>query len=168
MSAVEKKRQQAPVEEDDYSSGDDYDYSDFSDEEYSDDEEPQQQQQQHQQLQRRQQQPQRQQQQDDIDPNYKGMKTASPQSARKSMQPFERIGPPETSMDGPVTYARAQRGEIPMREGNPNQSLQTADNQNKQTSIDDEEGLKLKLELNLDVEVELKASIHGDLTLALL
>ncbi|KAJ9272422.1 hypothetical protein DTO212C5_1607 [Paecilomyces variotii] len=160
MSAVEKKRQQAPVEEDDYSSGDDYDYSDFSDEEYSDDEEPQQQQQQ--QLQRRQQQ------QNDIDPNYKGMKTASPQSARKSMQPFERIGPPETSMDGPVTYARAQRGEIPMREGNPNQSLQTADNQNKQTSIDDEEGLKLKLELNLDVEVELKASIHGDLTLALL
>ncbi|KAJ9299067.1 hypothetical protein DTO271G3_3309 [Paecilomyces variotii] len=165
MSAVQKNRQQAPVEEEDYSSGDDYEYSDFSDEEYSDDEEPQQQQQQQQQLQRRQQ---GQQQQDDVDPNYKGMKTASPQSARKSMQPFERIGPPETSMDGPVTYARAQRGEIPMREGNPNQSLQTADNEKKQTSIDDEEGLKLKLELNLDVEVELKASIHGDLTLALL
>ncbi|KAL1854634.1 hypothetical protein Plec18170_004725 [Paecilomyces lecythidis] len=171
MSAVQKQRQEAPVEEDDYSSsGDDYDYDDYSDlseEEYSDEEQPQQQQQQ--QLQRRQRpQQQQQQQQDDVDPNYKGMKTASPQSARKSMQPFERIGPPETSMDGPVTYARAQRGEIPMREGNPNQSLQTADNQKKQTSIDDEEGLKLKLELNLDIEVELKASIHGDLTLALL
>jgi small subunit ribosomal protein S8e len=101
-----------------------------------------------------------------MDPNYKGMKTASPQSERKSMQPFEHIGPPETSMDGPVTYARAQRGEIPMREGNPNQKLQTAEHH--QSPLDEEEGLKLKLELNLDVEVELKASIHGDLTLALL
>jgi hypothetical protein len=32
----------------------------------------------------------------------------------------------------------------------------------------DQDGLKLRLELNLDIEVELKASIHGDLTLALL
>jgi hypothetical protein len=33
------------------------------------------------------------------------------------MQPFERIKPPSQSMDGPITYARAQRGEIPMRGG---------------------------------------------------
>jgi hypothetical protein len=31
------------------------------------------------------------------------------------MQPFERIGPDSTSMNGPVTMARAMRGEIPMR-----------------------------------------------------
>lgn len=38
-----------------------------------------------------------------------------------SMQPFERIGPDSTSMDGPVTMARAMRGEIPVRGSNPNQ-----------------------------------------------
>jgi len=34
---------------------------------------------------------------------------------------FERIGPDSTSMDGPVTHARAMRGEIPMRGTDPNQ-----------------------------------------------
>lgn len=38
-----------------------------------------------------------------------------------AMGPFERIGPDSTSMDGPVTMARAQRGEIPVRGSNPNQ-----------------------------------------------
>ena len=38
-----------------------------------------------------------------------------------AMQPFERIGPDSTSMDGPVTMARAERGEIPVRGSNPNQ-----------------------------------------------
>ena len=38
-----------------------------------------------------------------------------------TMQRFERIGPDSTSMDGPVTYARAMRGEIPVRGSNPNQ-----------------------------------------------
>ena len=74
-------------------------------------------------------------------------------------------------MDGPVTYARAMRGEIPMRDGNPNQALRTAGNPDAKSGgkdIMDEEGLKLRLELNLDIEIELKASIHGDLTLALL
>lgn len=28
--------------------------------------------------------------------------------------------------------------------------------------------MKLRLELNLDIEIELKASIHGDLTLAVM
>ena len=82
-------------------------------------------------------------------------------------------GPASTSMDGPVTYARAMRGEIPMRPGNPDQALRTAPNQSVDAKsggkdIMDEEGLKLRLELNLDIEIELKASIHGDLTLALL
>lgn len=75
-------------------------------------------------------------------------------------------------MDGPVTYARAMRGEIPMRGGNPNQQQTTgpksADAKAGGKDIMDEEGLKLRLELNLDIEIELKASIHGDLTLALL
>ena len=84
-----------------------------------------------------------------------------------AMQPFEWIGPDETSMDGPVTYAKAQRGEIPMRPGNPNQKLATAGASNGK-SLDEQDGLKLKLEVNLDVEVELKAKIYGDLTIALL
>lgn len=75
-------------------------------------------------------------------------------------------------MDGPVTYARAMRGEIPMREGNPNQALGTAnkspDAKAGGKDMMEEDGLKLRLELNLDIEIELKASIHGDLTLALL
>jgi hypothetical protein len=37
------------------------------------------------------------------------------------MRPFERIGPDSTSMNGPVTLARAVRGEIPMRGSNPKQ-----------------------------------------------
>lgn len=75
-------------------------------------------------------------------------------------------------MDGPVTYARAMRGEIPMRPGNPNQGLTTAgknaDAKAGGKDMMDQDGLKLRLELNLDIELELKASIHGDLTLALL
>jgi len=92
-------------------------------------------------------------------------KTETPES--KGMQPFEHIGPDETSMDGPVTYARAQRGEIPPREGNPDQKLGTAGGQ-EESKMMEQDGLKLRLELNLDVEVELKAKIYGDLTLALL
>lgn len=72
-------------------------------------------------------------------------------------------------MDGPVTYARAQRGEIPMRPGNPNQQLKTGPQGGKEESkMMEQDGLKLRLELNLDVEIELKATIKGDLTLALL
>lgn len=87
------------------------------------------------------------------------------------MQPFERIGPDSSSMDGPVTYARAQRGEIPMRGGDPNQELKTGSKgggKEEKSSMMDQDGLKLRIELNLDVEIELKASIHGDVTLALL
>lgn len=89
--------------------------------------------------------------------------------AENSMQPFEFIGPDSTSMDGPVTYARAQRGEIPKRPGNPNQQLKTGPQGGKEESkMMEQDGLKLRLELNLDVEIELKATIKGDLTLALL
>ncbi|OAX85109.1 hypothetical protein ACJ72_00522 [Emergomyces africanus] len=99
------------------------------------------------------------------DGNERPMKTASAKSEDKVMQPIERIGPPETSMDEPaVTYARAQRGEIPTRNGNPNQKLKAAE----KPKDEENEGLRLRLDLNLDIDIELKASIHGDLTLALM
>lgn len=84
-----------------------------------------------------------------------------------SMQAFERIGPDSTSMDGPVTKARAMRGEIPMRGTNPDQPYQVDQKQAK-SALDEQDGLKLKLEANLEIEIELKASIRGDLTLSLL
>ena len=54
------------------------------------------------------------------------MKTASLEALEEAdangelaaMGPFERIGPDSTSMDGPVTMARARRGEIPVRGSN--------------------------------------------------
>jgi len=87
-------------------------------------------------------------------------------------QPFERIAPPSRSMMGPVTYARMLRGEIPWRGAPPTQPLETAKNVDATDSSGknpmDQDGLKLRIELNLDIEIELKASIHGDLTLALM
>jgi len=84
----------------------------------------------------------------------------------QQMQAFERIGPDSTSMDGPVTKARAMRGEIPTRGTDPNQPYQMQQ-EKKKSSMDEQSGLKLKLEANLDIEIELKASIRGDLTLSL-
>src|ERR1700761_2530870 len=81
---------------------------------------------------------------------------------------FERIGPDSTSMDGPVTYARAMRGEIPMRGTDPNQPYRMDPDAKKSSKLDEQEGLKLTLEENLEIEIELKASIRGDLTLSLL
>lgn len=63
-------------------------------------------------------------------------------------------------MDGPVTYARAQRGEK-----KPGQGTKEGGQSEEMMKQD---GLKLRLELNLDIELELKASIRGDITLALL
>lgn len=94
-----------------------------------------------------------------------------PEDPGETMQPFEMIGPDETSMNGPVTYAKAQRGEIPKRPGNPEQQLATGpkgDSGGDSSGMMDQDGLKLRIELNLDIEIELKASIHGDITLALL
>jgi len=103
------------------------------------------------------------------------LRSMDPQQAAQqpgAMQPFEFIGNDSTSMNGPVTYARAMRGEIPMRPGNPNQSLATGvgdgAKQSGGSDLMDQDGLKLRLDLNLDVEVELKAKIYGDLTIALL
>ena len=88
------------------------------------------------------------------------------------IQPFQSIKPPSQSMDGPVTYARMMRGEIPWKGPPPTQPYETTQgvdargNDGKDPM--DQDGLKLRLELNLDIEIELKAHIHGDLTLALL
>lgn len=79
---------------------------------------------------------------------------------------FERIGPDSTSMDGPVTKARAERGEIPLRGTNPEQRYKL--DAKPKSELDEADGLKLKVVANLEVEIELKASIRGDLTLSLL
>lgn len=84
----------------------------------------------------------------------------------QKMGMFERIGPDSTSMDGPVTYARAQRGEIPMRGTNPNEPF-IMEKKGSGSDLKDQDGLKLTLEANLEIEIELKASIRGDLTLSL-
>jgi hypothetical protein len=83
------------------------------------------------------------------------------------MQMFERIGPDSTSMDGPVTHARAMRGEIPLRGSDPNQPMYATPPEKKPGALEDTDGLKLTLEANLEIEIELKASIRGDLTLSL-
>ena len=87
------------------------------------------------------------------------------------VQPFDRIKPPGESMMGPVSYARMMRGEIPWVGPPPSQpyeSTQGVDAKLPTADPMDQDGLKLRIELNLDIEIELKASIHGDLTLALL
>jgi hypothetical protein len=77
-------------------------------------------------------------------------------------------------MDGPVTHARAMRGEIPLLGGDPEHPEYISDDK-KQTmggggggsKMKDMDGLKLTLEANLEIEIELKCSIRGDLTLTL-
>ncbi|KAI9839449.1 MAG: hypothetical protein M1819_002074 [Sarea resinae] len=96
------------------------------------------------------------------------MEAQQQKESKMAMQPFERIGGDETSMNGPVSKARADRGEIPAQSGNPNMGMPAGTGQSGKKSLDEEEGLKLKIELNLEIELELKASIRGDLTLALL
>jgi hypothetical protein len=106
----------------------------------------------------------------------KYMKTASLEALEEAdangelnqMRTFERIGPDSTSMDGPVTKARAMRGEIPMRGTDPNQPYRMDNQAEKKGGLEEQDGLKLKLEANLDIEIELKASIRGDLTLSLM
>ncbi|KAI9665715.1 MAG: hypothetical protein M1821_003649 [Bathelium mastoideum] len=99
--------------------------------------------------------------------NLDALEEADANEEMSSMQTFERIGPDSTSMTGPVTKARAERGEIPTRGSNPNQPYQVESQQQK-GGLQEQDGLKLKLEANLDIEIELKASIRGDLTLSLL
>lgn len=93
--------------------------------------------------------------------------SSSPEAKGGATQPLQHIGGDEKSMDGPVTHARAQRGEMPVRGGKPNQGNgEKKEGQSEEMMKQD--GLKLRLELNLDIELELKASIRGDITLALL
>lgn len=90
--------------------------------------------------------------------------SSSPEAGGGAPPPLQHISGDEKSMDGPVTHARAQRGEIPVRGGNPNQEKKGGQSEEMMK----QDGLKLRLELNLDIELELKASIRGDITLALL
>lgn len=99
--------------------------------------------------------------------SLEALEEADAKGELSTMQTFERIGPDSTSMDGPVTKARAMRGEIPTRGSNPNQPKYMPPAEQKSGGLNEQEGLKLKLEANLDVEIELKASIRGDLTLSL-
>ncbi|KAL5116035.1 hypothetical protein ACEQ8H_006046 [Pleosporales sp. CAS-2024a] len=78
----------------------------------------------------------------------------------QKMGMFDRIGPDSTSMNGPVTYARAMRGEIPMRGTNPNEPFIQEKPQGSGSDLKDQDGLKLTLEANLEIEIELKASIR--------
>lgn len=94
--------------------------------------------------------------------------SSSPEAEGGAMQPLPHIGGDEKSMDGPVTYARAQRGEIPMRGGKPGPGTVEKKEGGQSDEMMKQDGLKLRLELNLDIELELKASIRGDITLALL
>ncbi|EKG11331.1 hypothetical protein MPH_11563 [Macrophomina phaseolina MS6] len=100
--------------------------------------------------------------------NFEALVEADARGELQGMRPFERIGPDSTSMDGPVTYARAMRGEIPMRGAISNQAYRIDSQENTKGTLEDQDGLRLRLEANLDVEIELKASIRGDLTLSLL
>jgi len=100
--------------------------------------------------------------------SLEALEEADAKGELQNMGMFERIGPDSTSMDGPVTHARAMRGEIPMRGTNPNQPYRMPTEAEKKGSLDESEGLKLTLEANLEIEIELKASIRGDLTLSLL
>ncbi|KAF7590836.1 hypothetical protein BBP40_002305 [Aspergillus hancockii] len=78
----------------------------------------------------------------------------------KALQPFKKATSPARTTSGPISYRRGSRGEIRRTEGKANMEVQREEKEDT--------GLKLRLDLNLDIEVELKASIHGDLTLALL
>ncbi|KAK3074859.1 hypothetical protein LTR53_002378 [Teratosphaeriaceae sp. CCFEE 6253] len=105
----------------------------------------------------------------------KYMKTASLEALEEAdangeleaMGPFERIKGDSTSMDGPVTMARAMRGEIPVRGSNGKQPYYMTPEPKKQSDLMDSDGLKLQVEANLEIEIELKASIRGDLTISL-
>merc|ERR1711964_140578 len=96
--------------------------------------------------------------------SLEGIEEADASMELMSQRPFERIGPDSTSMDGPVTHARAMRGEIPVRGSNPDQPYYLKpEEQPSGGGLKDQEGLKLTLEANLEIEIELKASIRGDL-----
>ena len=71
--------------------------------------------------------------------------------------------------EGQHTQGRKETN-LPIRGGKPNSNQVSKDDPKEAQSdeMDKQDGLKLRLELNLDIELELKASIRGDITLALL
>ena len=98
---------------------------------------------------------------------------AETEAKAKLIQSFENIGLEETSVDEPVTYAKAQKREIPKRPAKSRQNSRKGKGKDGDTGGESEmkkkgDGLKLRLELNLDVEIELKATLKGELTLVLL
>ncbi|OQO12996.1 hypothetical protein B0A48_02460 [Cryoendolithus antarcticus] len=95
------------------------------------------------------------------------LEEADARNELQAQRPFERIGPDSTSMDGPVTHARAMRGEIPIRGSDPKQPEYMPYKKFGEAPGGDSDGLKLSLEANLEIEIELKASIRGDLVLSL-
>ncbi|KAF2860888.1 hypothetical protein K470DRAFT_270304 [Piedraia hortae CBS 480.64] len=104
--------------------------------------------------------------------NLETVEESAAAGALSGPQPFERIGPDATSMDGPVTKARMLRGEIPLRGSDndpngPNYLSPKEDSQEGGKGLEEQDGLKLKIEANLEIELELKASIRGDITLSL-
>lgn len=156
MATVEKpqnQQQQLPVQQDDYSSGEDYDSADEY--EYSDDENDDVPQKQLPRRRRRRELQRQQQQKQNGDDDYYSDDDSDSEdydddysdddvTQGKAMQPYEK-----------------RRMDLE-RPGGMNVVQQ------EKKSIDDKEGMKLKLELNLEIEIELKATIHGDLTLALM
>lgn len=81
------------------------------------------------------------------------------QDEAKAVQPYERNRSTQLSnQEASPTQARGRIQKHPARQ----------EEQVQKNKKDEDSGLKLRLDLNLDIEVDLKASIRGDLTLALL
>ena len=99
---------------------------------------------------------QKKQQMDPVTEDGEGPLPPSPKASSKT-------GDPEI-LNGPVTY------ELPLR--GVKQGQDRREKEGTQGGQSDEmkkkDGLKLRLELDLDIELELKASIRGNVTLALL
>ncbi|MCJ1381765.1 hypothetical protein MMC17_004876 [Xylographa soralifera] len=85
------------------------------------------------------------------------------ESPSKAQLPLESTQPFEFSTNGYTTY------EIPLRPKKEElrDDAEVVDAGEKGGGLG-QEGLKLRLELNLDMDIELKASIHGDIVLAVL
>ena len=76
----------------------------------------------------------------------------------------------KVDISGFINGVAMHHDELPLRGANPNQGHRKNERSGRRQSdeMEKQDGLKLLLELNLDIELELKASIRGDVTLALL
>ncbi|MCJ1280722.1 hypothetical protein MMC26_000039 [Xylographa opegraphella] len=91
------------------------------------------------------------------------LSSSSSESPSTHQLPLGSTQPIEFSTSGHTTY------EIPLRpkKVDPGDNVGTVEAGEKGGGMG-QEGLKLRLELNLDMDIELKASIHGDIVLAVL